>query len=232
MYVISINDWYNYRMRILIGIIKEYLLVFSKHIESLFHRNPPKDWNKGEKGDVILIPGFLETWVFLEKIGKFANKLGFKVHVLTKLGRNIIPLDKSCKVVEEYIMSNNLDNLILIAHSKGGLIGKYFLEFSDQRDKVKKLITISTPFKGVILGKLKVFNLHELLPHSDLVDKLEQSNNNNHKVTNIYPRFDNHVFPYESLLLKGASNFLMDVIGHTTILGNRETLQLVVANLE
>lgn len=46
-------------------ILADYFLFGKTYFLSIFGNNPPANWQKGTKGDVILIQGFLEKWFFL-----------------------------------------------------------------------------------------------------------------------------------------------------------------------
>jgi hypothetical protein len=49
----------------------------------------------------------------------------------------------------------------------------------------------------------------------------------NHKVFALYPTLDNHVLPNKNLLLPGAHNIQIDVVGHTRILTSAKTLATI-----
>lgn len=117
------------------------------------HRNPPKHYLghiiKGKK-PIILIPGIMGKWGFLKKLGDKISLEGHPVYIVPKLGYNLANIPTAAKIVEEIIDENNLKDVIIVAHSKGGLIGEYLLT-CDKR--VEKLIAIATPFYGSHLAK-------------------------------------------------------------------------------
>ena len=51
--------------------------------------------------------------------------------------------------LNNFIENQNYDKVILVCHSMGGLVGSNYLSFSNEcRNKVKKFITLGTPFLG------------------------------------------------------------------------------------
>lgn len=200
---------------ILLDIIKEYILI--AYLKMLpFLKKLPDEWNLGEQGDVILIPGLHETNFFLYKIAKNINTLGYKIHVIPNFNstNGIEQISHKLNDVVSIIESNEI---ILISHSKGGLVAKYFIDTSSQAKKIKYSISIATPYKGTLFGKLKFHGLHEVEPNSRFINCLS-STENNAKIINFYPKFDNHVIPNNNLTLEGANNIKINVNGHTRIL--------------
>jgi len=209
--------------KIILYIFAEYLLILRIHLKSFLYRNPPAKWLKGTKGDIILLQGFSETWLFLEKIGNTLSSAGYRIHVIGKLNHNRLSISKSSRIVEEYIQKHKLKNIIFISHSKGGIIAKYFIDHSIDNRLVKYSISIATPYKGSWLGYLKLLFLYELLPSSKILKGLKQENN--YRFLNIYAKLDNHIIPSKNAILSGAKNVCINIVGHTRILEAMETIQ-------
>ena len=187
-------------------------------------KTPPEEWKSGNKGSILIIQGFWDTWSGLFTIGDFLNKIGFKIFVVKKLGFNIQPLAESVEIVRDYIVKSNLDKFIIVAHSKGGLISKMLLNDSSINDKVDKVITIATPHEGSVLGYSRILNTYEFLPNSKLIKELNKNRYLNKKIINIFPCVDNVVVPNKSLVLKGSTNMCLNIGGHNNILKSKLTL--------
>src|SRR3989344_2169776 len=212
----------------IIGFAKNNKNVVRDILENyVFRKIPrkPKKWNSGKKGNVVLVHGFGGNWSYLKEIGNFVNKLGYRVHVLNELGVNLKPIFESYKILEKYIDNNNLKNLILIGHSKGGIISKYFIDNSPLTDRVKLIISIASPFGGTQLGRLKILNTHEFLPDSAIIQKLNAKTSKNKLFINLFSRKDDVVIPNQNLILKGAKNIKVEVDGHLGILESEKTLR-------
>jgi esterase/lipase len=207
----------------------EYLLIIKLNIKGFLKRSLPKNWSQGDKQDVILIHGFRENWIFLEKIGNFLSNKGYKVHVSKRLKINTASIVTNADILEEFISENNLKNITLISHSKGGLIAKYFLDHSKYSKKVDKAISIATPYGGTYFSFL-IGNI-ELSPISKTIKNINKNRSSCKKIVNIYPSFDNHVIPNRNLILEDAKNIKVDVVGHTKILTHEDTIKLVEKHL-
>ncbi len=190
-------------------------------------QNLPESWKNGEKGDVILIPGFLSTWNFLTTIGNFTNSLGFRVHVIKNIDINVYPIVFCLDQLREYLEKNNLEKVILIGHSKGALMARLALKNPKIDKRIVKVITLAAPFGGSLRAKKfqRFFNLHELSPDSVFIKQAQKvSRKESSKIINLYSKIDNTVKPKTSLVLKGIENSEVDVSGHNRILESPKTL--------
>lgn len=209
----------------------DYIVIAQKQLLSSIPQNPPKQWRLGSKGDVVLVPGFNERWVFFKKTGDTVNAAGFRVHVIDELGRNLLPIKRGSAIVEKYIRENKLQKVIFLSHSKGGIIAKYLLDSLVNEGLVRSSFSIATPYGGTVLGYLRAFSLDELLPGSSALRELNKQTKNNHLVTNIFTRYDNHILPSANTVLKGAKNIEVNVIGHTRILDAEDTVATIKKSL-
>lgn len=215
----------------IIGFLEEYVLIIRKQVETFILRTPPASWQSGTKGDVILIQGFAETWVFLKIVGDRLNTLGYRIHVIHTLGRNLDPVEVGLQKVQEYIDVKSLDHCILLSHSKGGIIAKLLVDDPKYSAKILQVINIAVPYGGTVWGRLHVLSLHQQKHDSIVTRQVKKSMSNNSKIINIFPRLDNHVLPHANTFLEGAKNIQVDMIGHTRILDSLETCKMVEENL-
>ncbi len=211
---------------LLIDLFKEYFLFASNWAN--YHRSSiPGGWLRGEAGDVLLLPGFNENWYFLKEIGDLLNSKGYRIHVL-KGGRQA-PIESQARIVQEYVVSERLQSIVLIGHSKGGLVARKLIAMQNSFG-IQKVITISTPHHGTLFGYLRLFNLAELIPGSKFFASWDSSLNK--QINNFYPKFDNHVLPASNLLLEGANNQLIEINGHTRILKSNSLLTKLLTLLQ
>lgn len=183
---------------------------------------PPKHYlgyiKKG-KVPVLILPGVFLKWAFLKPLADYLSLKGHPVYLVPKLGNNIGKIPSSALKVKEVIEENNLKNTIIIAHSKGGLIGKYLLAHYKKLG-IKGLIAIATPFSGSYIGRLVPHSaIKELTPESKIVRYLTEHKNVNRKIISIIPKYDNHVWHSEGSFLEGAlDNIYVTILGHHKIL--------------
>ncbi len=211
-------------MKIVKDFIDEYKLLGKKLKEKKLKQAPPDEWKKGTKGDVVLVPGFNESWVFQKTLGNFLNNKGYRIHTVSSVEHNTHTIEYCVKEIKNYIANKNLMTVILLAHSKGGVIVRALLADPEIERRVKKAFTIAVPHKGTLWGYAKFKNLHELSYKSKILKTLPAGSK---KTINIYSKIDQHVIPNKNLFLEGAINEPVHIVGHTRILESLETQKII-----
>ena len=214
-------------IKIALILIKELLFIKFEGIKATFHKKPPRNWESGKSGNAILIPGFLGSWYYLRKTGNFLNNLGYKIHIVTSIERNIYPISYGVNEIKKYILKHNLSKLIIVAHSKGGIISRLLLQDTEMEKRVKEVINLSVPNIGTLWGVLRIFNVHELTPWSKQIKEVNKNQNGIKKIINIYPEADPYVIPNKSLYQEGARNIQVNIVGHVNILNSPITLEKI-----
>ncbi|MEK7212297.1 MAG: hypothetical protein AAB686_01300 [Patescibacteria group bacterium] len=202
----------------------------------LVYREPPAHYLGhvvAGKAPVILIPGVYEKWQFLKAVADPISHCGHPVYALTHISYNLREIRHLSELVWKLIEQEELHNVVLLAHSKGGLVGKRILASHNSDGRVKKLIAIATPFSGSEAVRFLPFkNLSELHPRSATIIELNKERSINRHIVSIFGEFDNHVWPTESCRLEGAKNIQVPVHGHHRILFDNEVRELVMAEIE
>ncbi|GAA1961041.1 hypothetical protein [Microbacterium deminutum] len=95
------------------------------------HRPAPPSWRTGSDTlpEVILLPGVYEHWTFLRPLGDALSAAGHRVSVVHGLGinrRDIAAISQALGRALE-TAPTPAGGRVLVAHSKGGLIGKHLL---------------------------------------------------------------------------------------------------------
>ena len=211
---------------------KDYLKAAHTHTYALFVRKLPKHFlgfTKEKKAPVILIPGLLSTWHALRHIANKLSLEGHPIYILEGLGYNTKKISEGADLLDQLIMNRHLENVILVSHSKGGLIGKYLLAFRNSGKHIKKLITVATPFAGSQIVHFVPFKPHkELHPTSSGIKELQDQTTVNHKIVSIYGIFDNHVWPLTSCHLEGAKNIEVPIAGHHSLLSEEKVKEIIL----
>lgn len=218
-------------MRITYWII-DYFYLLRGYLSMLIHKNPPKhylDFVVKGKAPIILIPGISNKWGFLKYLGDKISAKGHPVYIVPKLKFNFFDIPTSVKIVREVIDKNNLENAVIIGHSKGGLIGKYFLIHENKDNKIKGLIAIGTPFSGSRLAKkFPRISFKELTPESKIIQELIFHKEVNSKIVSIMPEFDNHIWHEKGSFLEGALNIKVPTKGHHKILFDKNAISKII----
>lgn len=197
----------------------DYAYVVRVEALSLVRRRPPASYLEGDTTlpAIILIPGIYESWYFMKPIGDVLSRVGYSVHIIDGLGYNRGSVDAMASVVAEYVKQHALTDCVIVAHSKGGLIGKYLLIHHNQNDAIKQLVTLNTPFSGSVYARLVPFRRVRIFkPDSKVLTLLAADSKANRKITSIYGRFDPHI-PGGSPL-EGAHNVRLSTSGHFQIM--------------
>ena len=218
-------------IKIILNLITEYLLIAEYKIRGFLSKELPSTWKSGEVSDVLIIQGLNEYVINFREFGDIANKLGFRVHGIDLHTRATV-----ANIAQQYInfiKENDLRDIVIVCHSKGGIISKFLLDnYPEINKRVSKVISIAVPFGGSGLGWIPIWNIPELGTNSKFIKKLLQKTENNVKFLNLYSELDNHVILSDSLRLSGADNRLINIIGHTRILRSEETKKIYTQALE
>jgi triacylglycerol lipase len=204
------------------------------------HYNPPrhyKDFVKEGKVPVILIPGVLAKWTFLKSLGDKISLEGHPVYVISDLKYNLFSIPESAKILKKVIDDIKKDNkefqnACIVAHSKGGLIGKYFLIHFNDDKSISKMISLATPYSGSGMAKLLPLDpMKELQNDSLIIKDIKNNINVNHMITSIIPEYDNHVWAEEGSYLDGAKNIKVNIHGHHKIVFDKSVQEVVLNEL-
>lgn len=178
------------------------------------------------RSPVLLIPGVFESWRFMQPVAEHLYRQGHPVHVLDKLGYNIGAIPDMAAITADYLDREDLRDVTIVAHSKGGLIAKQALGQPGTLARVRHLITINTPFSGsryaafILLPSVRMF-----APNGPVIRALSLETAVNRRISSLYSVFDPHI--PETSRLDGAENVTLPTIGHFRPLAATHTLRLI-----
>jgi triacylglycerol lipase len=113
--------------------------------------------------------------------------------------------------------------VVIVAHSKGGLIAKHMMVTDDVDGRIDSLIAINTPFGGSALADwAPVRTLRAFSPRDETVMTLAANRAANARITSIYSRLD-PLIP-DGSDLDGATNIRLSMVGHFRPLGSAALL--------
>lgn len=204
--------------------VLDYLYVGFWQVLGFFRRGDPRVFLSPtptrHATPVLLIPGVYERWNFMKPIAKSIYNAGYEVHVIEGIGYNRGTVEKMAEAVDAYVAKHSLKNCVLVAHSKGGLIGKYLLSFSNKKGQYAGMVSVSTPYNGSVYAHVLPFSsLRIFIPNSPLLLQLAKSADVNARIVSIYGKFDPHI-PGGSFL-KGAQNIRLATYGHFRIIKDK-----------
>lgn len=212
--------------------ILDYSYLFRGKAHPIWRHSPPAHYLGyvlARKRPVILLPGIMGTWHFLKFLGDALSHQGHPVYVVKELRFSMGEVPVLAEIVGNFIKKHDLQNVVLLGHSKGGLVGKYILAFFNGDHWVKKLIAVATPFKGSHFVKfIPNAKYRELRPESVLINQLDARKDVNPKIVSIYGVWDNYIWPTESTRLDGAKNIQVPIHGHHRILFSEQVRDIII----
>ena len=192
-----------------------------------FAARVPEAYAEGARRPVVLLPGVYERWQFLRPLAEGLSRAGHPVHVLPGLGINARPIPRTAHRVLAALRELDLRGVALVAHSKGGLVGKAAL-LDDEEARIDRLVAVATPFSGTRMAHLTVVPaLRAFRPAHPVIRRLVAEREVNARITSIFPAFDPHI--PDGSALDGAVNVRLDVVGHFRVLEAPATLEAVLA---
>jgi triacylglycerol lipase len=214
--------------------VLDYAQAFVWHLQGLTHRRSPARFIRSglskAKPPILIIPGVYEPWNFMSHVIQFLYDHGYSVHAIEVLGYNVGEIAAAATKVSDYIIRHNLHEVILVGHSKGGIIGKYVMDQLPGGQRVNRLIAVSSPFSGSKYARLLPFRaVREFAATSKSVVSSQKLTASTNRTVSIYGSFD-PLIPERSYL-PGATNIELPVTGHFRILNNPKVLQAILLNL-
>ncbi|MCJ1688702.1 triacylglycerol lipase [Rathayibacter sp. VKM Ac-2927] len=211
--------------------IRDYAYAVAWQVRAFVSRRAPDDYLDGTERPIVVLPGIWETWAFLRPIIDPLHRRGHPMHVLTSLGWNGRPVARTAEDVAAYLAEHDLCDVVIVAHSKGGLIGKYVMTELDPDGRVDRMVAVATPFGGSRYAPyLLLKSLRSFSPRDATTLLLSSQAGANARITSVFGLFDPHI--PEGSMLEGAVNVRMETGGHFRILSDPETLAAVVAAVD
>ncbi len=209
--------------------VLDYGWAYRLRIARLRGGHDPGRLRTGVLRPVLLLPGVYETWHFLESVGTHLHDLGHPVHVVPAFGHNLRPVAEMAALAEGYLVEQDLAEVAIVAHSKGGLIGKTLMLSPAGEQRIASMVAINSPFGGSDYAHLVPLRpLREFVPTHETIVSLAANAEVNARITSISSQWD-PVIPNGSVL-DGAANLTLPTRGHFSIL-DRPDLLSVVARL-
>ena len=215
-------------VRRFLALIQDYLWAVAVELRHVRRPRPPKRWLQGHRAPVVLLPGVYETWQFLALVGARLHAKGHPVHVIAGLRHNSSPIAPSAQVVWDYLVEHDLRDVLLVAHSKGGLIGKHLMVVQEATGgrRIDRMIAIASPFAGSPWADLApISTLRAFRRRDPVVTMLAADARSNARILSVYPRFDQ--FLPSGSALQGAENVRIDVDGHFRVLASDELYEVL-----
>lgn len=213
----------------------DYLYVLTSWCRALLR--PGGRWPDPAPGagkvPVLILPGVYESWRFLEPLARALLREGHPVHIVP-LGLNRGSLRAASVRVRQYLRAHTgAEPVVLVAHSKGGLIGKQVMVDltrrhaldGSARSAVAGMVTLNTPFAGSRYAPLlPMAELRALGPWA--LRQLGAERRHDERIVAVRAAWDPHIPGAPDL--PGARNVVVPAMGHFRIIADDHTLQVVL----
>ena len=203
---------------------RDYAYAVVWQVRAFFNRTDPAMFLSGDRTPIVVLPGVYETWKFMQPLIEELHGRGHPVHVVDLLRRNERPVVEMAERVTEYLEQHDLSDVVLMVHSKGGLVGKQAMAFGAAAGRVRGMLAVATPFGGSSYARLMVLapTLRIFSPRDATIRALARETAVNAKIVSVYGRFDPHI--PEGSELVGAKNVRLETGGHFRILAHPRVL--------
>lgn len=201
------------------GLLRDYGYVAQARARSVRHGLRPPQLHEGTEAPVLLIPGVFETWHYLDRLADALNAHGHPVHFVQALGFNGRAIDETATLAQLFLRERHLTGVIIVAHSKGGLVGKRMMAVDDVEGRIERMIAINTPFSGSPLARYALGRaMREFRPEHPIVQTLLRADGVNSRITSLFSSFDQYI--PDGSALEGAENVRLPLVGHFRPLGH------------
>lgn len=195
----------------------DYVYVVAQQARAAVDRTDPAAFLDGDRQPVVVIPGVYEPWRFMLPLIRSIHALGHPVHVLDPLGFNRKPVPEAAMHLVDHLEREDLDNVIIVAHSKGGLVGKYAMTQGLAVRRIRAMLAVATPFGGSSYAQLLFMpSLRIFSPRDRTILALSRELDVNSRIVSLFGSFDPHI-PKGSFLA-GAVNVQLETGGHFRVL--------------
>lgn len=191
-------------------------------VRAAFDRTRPRSFGTGDAAHIVVLPGVYETWKFLQPLISAMHTRGHPVHVVDALQRNQRPVAEMAESVTEFLEAHDLRDVILVAHSKGGLAGKLAMT-GRAAGRIRAMLAVATPFGGSRYARMiPIRTLRAFSPEDPSIVSLAKQLTVNVRIVSVYAGFDPHI--PEGSELAGAKNVRLETGGHFRILAHPRVL--------
>lgn len=185
-------------------------------------RSKAQDFREGRLDPVLILPGVYERWQFMLPLIRELHEEGHPVHILDGLRDNRDPVSTGSLLADTYLNGHDLRNVVIVAHSKGGLIGKHMMSFGESAGRVRTMVAIATPFGGSRYARYFLNRtMRAFRSNDETLALLTGAAAVNGRIVSVFARFDPHI--PEGSELAGARNVRINGSGHFRILKHPAT---------
>jgi len=185
--------------------------------------------------DVVLVPGVYESWRFLAPLTEALRGAGHAVHAVEALGFQRASIPDGADLVRGFAAERGLRGAALVAHSKGGLVGKLLLVQDAEGGGLdapgapfERLVAVNTPFAGSSLARWAPLlrSVRAFRTDDPLIARLAAARGVDGRITAVRSAADPTTPGARDL--PGARNVRLGAAGHFRVLSDPELHRAVL----
>ncbi|MEA5453602.1 alpha/beta hydrolase [Sinomonas sp. JGH33] len=175
---------------------------------------------------VVLIPGVYEPAGFMDPLRRRLEGRGHRVIAVPELGYNRRTIPDSAAAVAGRLRALGVRGAVVVAHSKGGLIGKLLMTAYADEGLVRRMLAVSTPFEGARYSRYAPTRpLRSFHAGHPVMGSLAKNLEANARIVSVGAVVDPLIG--RATRLDGARNVVLPVVGHFRILADPGLLAIV-----
>ena len=175
---------------------------------------------EGKKRPIILVSGLFATPFTHRVLRQKLIALGYPVYCF-RAGFQLRSVKKNSQHLEYFLVNNNLSDCYLIAFGLGGIIAMS-LGYRG-RDRIRKLLTLGSPFKGNWYHIFAFFipSCLQTVPCSPYLQSLKTNYTNFLNAQSVFAKIDLSMLPFTSARLGRWDDVLLPQVGHYSLFLSR-----------
>jgi triacylglycerol esterase/lipase EstA (alpha/beta hydrolase family) len=183
---------------------------------------------------VLLVHGYVCNRGFMLPLRRYLGERGVSAY-----SHNLEPVYADidsyagglARRIEEICAATGADQLVILAHSMGGLAARACLRKYGAR-RVAKLITLGTPHHGTALARLGAGeNGRQMVPGNAWLKRLNEAVTAVPTVS-VFSHQDNIVSPQDSAVLEGAKIVGLSGMGHVSMPFSRQIREIALTEIQ
>ena len=190
----------------------------------------PSDTDQDERVPVLLVHGYGRNRACFRFLSIYLRTRGWRWIWATnhRPWSSPIPVyaERLGRAVDLLIESSGSPRVDIVAHSMGGVVAAWYLAKLDGTSKVRRLVTMGTPWQG---SRTHVFALRQegrdFAPDSEVISQIQDLK---HDITSIWSDSDPKVFPTTSAQHTHSQSIQLPGLGHLEMLMSARVFRAVV----
>ncbi len=191
-----------------------------------------------KQSQVVLIHGIGDDSSKMERLRRHLVSTGREVHALAlRANWGQSGIDSQAEEVRQYVDAHlpQGERFDLIGFSMGGIVARYYVQRLGGLERVRRLVTVSSPHRGTIMAYLLGTKAsRQMRPGSAFLRDLASDAEQLARVgfTSFWTPFDLIILPASSSIVRGAKCHRVWCLAHPLMVAEPRCLRAITASLD